>query len=543
MVTAAHSAGTAPTPRSLSLMDTTTGAPQQQLARPAVVMAIGTILSRITGLGRIVAMAFALGVVESRLADTYNIANTLPNVVYELVLGGVLSAVFIPVVVEQIKSARSRDEAAASVSALVGTALALLGIVAVAASVAAPWIMHLFTFRVPGAEGAAQQELATFFFRFFASQILLYGYSSIADGLLNAHDRFAVPMFAPIVNNLVVIATFVAYGLWFESSTAGVWVLAIGTTTGVAAMAAVHWPFVRALPIRLRFVVDVRHPAVKKIVRLSGWAFGYVVVNQIGFAVSLVLANEVQGGPTSYWVAFAFFQLPYGVVAVSIMTALVPTLARLALARDWPTFAVRTSRGLRATAVLLVPVTAGMVALALPGIEVLLQRGVFSASSSELVASVLQMFALGIVPFSAWLLFLRAFYAMQDARTPFLLNLLEVGATIALDFPFFALWGIPGLALAHTLGYVIGAVVAGWVLARRIGGMGGRRTGVELAKTSAAGLLCFAAMWAVLSAAPAAAPWLQLVAGGTAGAVVFFGAAAALRVEDLSVYRRLVRRP
>lgn len=523
-------------------MDSTAKGAQQQLARPAVVMAVGTILSRVTGLGRIIAMAFALGVVETRLADTYNIANTLPNVVYELVLGGVLTAVFIPVVVEQIKSARSPDEASESVSALVGTALAVLGIVSVAASLAAPWIMSLFTFRVPGAAGAEQQELATFFFRFFAFQIVLYGYSSVADGLLNAHDRFAVPMFAPILNNVVVIATFVAYGLWFASSWAGVWVLAIGTTAGVAAMAAVHWPFVRALPIRLRFVVDVRHPAVRKLVRLSGWTFGYVVVNQIGFAVSLVLANAVQGGPTSYWVAFAFFQLPYGVVAVSIMTALVPTLARLSLARDWPNFSLRTSRGLRATAVLLVPVTAGMVALALPGISVLLERGVFSADSSELVAEVLQMFALGIVPFSAWLLFLRAFYSMQDAKTPFLLNLAEVAVTIALDFPFFALWGIQGLALAHTLGYVIGSVLAGWVLARRIGGLGGRKTAVELAKTTLAGLLAFAAMWAVLMAMASSNAWLQLLVGAPVGAAVFFAAAVLMRVEDLSVYRRLIRR-
>lgn len=518
---------------------------ESSLARPAVVMAVGTVLSRATGLGRIIAMAFALGVVESRLADTYNIANTLPNVVYELVLGGVLTAVFIPVLVEQIKTADSDEQAEGGVSALVYSALIVLAVVSVLASLAAPWIMKMFTFRLADSERAAQQELATFFFRFFAFQIFLYGYSAIADGLLNAHDRFAVPMFAPIVNNVVLIGVFTLYGLGYGSGAAGDWLLAIGTTAGVAAMAAVHWPFVRRLPTKLHLVVDFAHPAVKKLVRLSGWTIGYVLVNQIGFAISLILANGVQGGPTAYFIAFAFFQLPYGVVAVSIMTALVPTLARHAIDRDWPAFSLRTARGLRATAVLLIPATAAFVALSLPGVELLLQHGAMSSASSQLVARVLQMFALGIVPFSAWLLFLRAFYAMQDARTPFYLNLFEVATTVALDVPFFVLWKIPGLALAHTCGYVVGSGVAAVALARRVGGLDGRHTALQIAKTSLAGLLAGVAMfgvsWLLSGIGGSLRPLIQLLVGGVSGAGVFFLVARLLRVEDLSIYRRLIR--
>lgn len=503
-------------------------------------MAVGTVLSRLTGLGRIAAMTFALGVVESRLADTYNIANTIPNVLYELVLGGVLTSVFIPVLVEQMRKAESHDEAETGVSALVYTVLLVLAIVSLVACLAAPLVMRLFTFRVAGPEQQTQQELATFFFRFFAFQIVLYGYSAIADGLLNAHNRFAVPMFAPIVNNVVVIVTFVAYG-WIYSGKptdwAGMWLLALGTTAGIGAMAAVHWPFVRRLPTKLRRKIDFAHPGVKKLARLSTWTFGYVATNQAGFFVSLILANGVQGGPTAYFVAFAFFQLPYGVVAVSIMTALVPTLARQAIDGDWEAFALRTARGLRATAVILFPVTAAVVVLALPGIELLLQHGVMSRSSSELVARVLQMFAIGIVPFSAWLLFLRAFYAMQDAKTPFYLNLFEVGATVILDFPFFYWWKIPGLALAHTSGYILGSVAAGLVLSRRVGGLEWAKTWwalgrIAVAAIAAAGGMVGASLWAGHN------PLLQVLLGSLVGGVVFLGFAAALRV-DLSVYRRM----
>src|SRR4051794_20098793 len=171
------------------------------LGRSAVVMAIGTTLSRVTGLGRLVAMAYALGVTESRLADSYNIANTMPNVIYELILGGVLTSVFIPVLVEELRKRRD-DDAWDSVSALVTTSIVVVVALSVVGVVAAPWIIRLFTFRLSGAERAEQQALATFFLRFFAPQIAFYGIAAIAGGLLNAHDRFAVPMFAPILNNV-----------------------------------------------------------------------------------------------------------------------------------------------------------------------------------------------------------------------------------------------------------------------------------------------------------------------------------------------------
>jgi putative peptidoglycan lipid II flippase len=524
------------------------------LARPAAVMAVGTTLSRLTGLGRVVAMAFALGVAESRLADSYNIANTLPNVLYELVLGGVLTSVFIPVLVEELRT-KPHAEAWRSVSALVTASLALLIALTVVAIAAAPLVIDLFTGRVSGVQAGQQHELATFFFRFFAPQIALYGFAAIAAALLNAHGRFAVPMFAPIVNNLVVIGMFLA----FAALTSGVptnasvaadptlkLLLALGTTGGVAAMAAVNWPFLRRLPGRLRVHLDISHPAVRKVARLSAWTLLYVALNTLGFGVSFYLANAKQGGPTAYVTAFAFFQLPYGIAAVSIITALVPRLAARHVDRDVAGFRVAVAGGLRTTALLMLPATAAYLVLARPLIQVLLEHGVVGRASVGLVASTLQMFAVGLLPFAAFLLFARAFYARQDTRTPALVNIAENAVTIALDFALFPGLDVRGLALAHSLGYVAGCGVMAWLLARRVGGLELRRTLRETVKVTLASGVAAAVMVVVAGATAALAvegdlgALVQLATAGVAGLAAFLVAARGLAVQDLSVFRRLL---
>jgi putative peptidoglycan lipid II flippase len=519
-------------------------------------MAVGTALSRVTGLGRLVAAAFALGVTESRLADSYNIANTMPNVIYELVLGGVLTSVFIPVVVEEIRT-RPRDEAWEAVSSLVTTALTVLLAITLFAVVAAPAVIRLFTLRLSGSQAAEQQHLATFFLRVFAPQIVLYGYAALAAGLLNAHDRFAVPMFVPILNNLVVIAIFLVFAAVVGGSPTVTGVdanlgrkllLAVGTTGGVAIMALANWPFVRRLPGRLRPSFRFGHPAVRKLGRLSTWTFGYVISNQITFAIALVLANGVQGGPTAYFTAFAFFQLPYGIATVSIMTALVPTLSAQYVDHDDDGFRARAAGGIRAMALLMVPATAAYLVLSRPLIRTMLEHGVMQAGSSRLVASVLDMLALGLLPFSAFLLLLRAFYARQDTRTPLLVNVVSNAVYLVFSFALFPGFDVRGLALAHSLCYTVAAVLAATLLGRRIGGLESRRTMVELAKVTAASLVSAAAMLVALWVGSAMVgpgdgrAVLQLALGGSAGLAAFLVAARTLRVEDLSLFARLLPR-
>ena len=524
------------------------------LGRSAVVMAVGTTLSRITGLGRLVAMAFALGVTESRLADSYNIANTMPNVIYELILGGVLTSVFIPVLVEELRKKRD-DDAWDSVSALVTTSIAVVIGITVVAVVAAPWIIRMFTFRLSGADQAEQQALATFFLRIFAPQIAFYGIAAVAGGLLNAYDRFAVPMFAPIANNVVVIATFLAFAAIVSGTPdeAGVGtalsqklLLAVGTTAGVALMALAHWPYVRRLPGKLRFRPDFRHPAVRKLARLSLWTLGYVVANQLSFGVGLVLANGVQGGPTAMFTAFAFFQLPYGVAAVSIMTALVPRMSAQAVEGDDEGFRASVSSGMRLMGLLLIPATAGYLVLSRPLITTLLEHGVMSAGSSELVAEVLDMFALGLVPFSFYLLLLRAFYARQDAKTPTLVNVVLNTVYAVFSLILFPAFRVQGLALAHSLCYVTGAVVAGVLLSRRIGGLDTRRTVRALGRTAVASVVAAVAMFLAVRGVNAVMEpsgeraLAQLVAGVAAGGAAFLAAARALGIEELQTLRNLL---
>ena len=524
------------------------------LGRSAVVMAVGTTLSRITGLGRLVAMAFALGVTESRLADSYNIANTMPNVIYELILGGVLTSVFIPVLVEELKKRRD-DDAWDSVSALVTTSIVVVVGLTLAAVVAAPWIIRMFTFRLSGAEQAEQQALATFFLRIFAPQIAFYGIAAVAGGLLNAHDKFAVPMFAPIANNVVVIATFLAFAAIVSGTPdeAGVGtalsqklLLAVGTTGGVALMALAHWPAVRKLPGRLRFRPDFRHPAVRKLARLSVWTLGYVVANQLSFGVGLVLANGVQGGPTAMFTAFAFFQLPYGVAAVSIMTALVPRMSAQAVEGDDDGFRASVSAGMRLMGLLLLPATAGYLVLSRPLITTLLEHGVMSANSSRLVAEVLDMFALGLVPFSFYLLLLRAFYARQDAKTPTLVNVVLNTVYAVFSLILFPPFQVQGLALAHSLCYVTGAAVAGVMLSRRIGGLDTRRTVDSRGRATAASVVAAVAMFLAVQGVNAVMgpggerALVQLLAGSAAGGMAFLVAAKALRIEELQTLRNLL---
>lgn len=526
-------------------------------------MALGTGLSRVTGLARVAAMTYAIGVSESRFADAYNIANTLPNVIYELVLGGVLTSVFLPVLVEDLKTATDDEEASRRVSALFSGTAAALALFTAVAVVLAPIVIGAFSFRLPPGEREIQQVQATFFFRFFALQIFFYGYTAMTAGLLNSYHRFAATAFSPVANNVVVIATFLGAAALLRTHTGAVaqpppavlLLLAIGTTAGVAAMALCQWPSIRRLPLEIRPVrglTHLRRSSFSKLARLSGWIVAHVATNQAGFAVALVLANGIQGGPTAYFIAFSFFQLPYGLVAVSIITAVIPTLAGLWVDGDTETMALRLVRAIRATTTLLLPLTIGMVLLAEPAISLLLEHGVMSAASSKLVSQTLIAFMLGTVPFALWVLVVKTFYALQDSRTPFLLNLLEVGVTVVLDFVLFPRFQIVGLAAAHSAGYWIGATIAIFVLFRRLGRFPELKKLGPMWSTATAAVVSGATTWAVLAFLDGRAMGPEFVegdlrkaalvlVGGLVTVASYYGAGKLLRSGDVTYLERLFR--
>ena len=227
-------------------------------------MSTGTAISRLTGFLRLSAMAFAIGITETRLADAYNVANITPNILYELALGGILTSVVVPVVVEWMQT-RGREVAWDVVRRLFTIAIVVLSAIALLGIVLAPWIVDLYTVGYPDAQREAVHGLATFFLRWFMPQVVFYGIGAVAAGLLNAHRRFAAPMFAPIANNLIVIATFLIFAAMpgpadpAELATgAQQLVLAIGTTLGVVAMTAALWPSVRATGFRFRWLGGIR---------------------------------------------------------------------------------------------------------------------------------------------------------------------------------------------------------------------------------------------------------------------------------------------
>jgi putative peptidoglycan lipid II flippase len=533
--------------------------PEPSLARSTALMATGTLLSRITGLLRVTVLVATLGVGESRLADVYNVANTTPNIIYELVLGGILSSIFVPVFVE-VRNTRGQRQAWHVARATMTIAIAGLGLLAGITMLAAPWIIRLYVHSGSPAERAEAVELGGQLLTMFMPQIVFYGLGAVMTGLLNAHRRFGVPMFAPILNNLVVIAV----GLTFhalvgqqvpqvgEVTTGQKLLLGLGTTAGVVAMTMVQWPFLRRIGFRFHFVWNWRDRAIRKMATLSAYTVGYVVTNQLGYLLVPVLAYGVQGGYTAYTTAFIFFQLPHGVFAVSVMTALLPPLSEYAVARDWAAFRATMARGIRLTAAVLLPAALGYLALAGPIVRLLLEHGVVTEASTSLLVPVLMVFVLGLVPFSTFQLVLRAFYALQDTRTTFRVNLVSVGVNVVVDLLLFNLlpqrWKIPGLAFGHVSSYTVGSALLLYLLSRRIGGLEGSRILGAVGRMLAAGLVMVAATLLVARGVAAAIdPGLgrdlvTVVAGVIVGAGTYLAVARLLRVEELALLLDVVRR-
>jgi putative peptidoglycan lipid II flippase len=516
-------------------------------------MSAGTALSRLTGFLRLAAMAYALGVAESRLADAYNVANTTPNIVYDLALGGIVSSVFIPVFVERLEN-QGRDQAWHTARAVMTAAVLVLGTMTLLGILLSGPIIRLYTYQASGPQVAAARDLASFFLKWFMPQILLYGLGAgVATGLLNAHRRFAAPMYAPIVNNLIAMATFFTFAALPGGDRPDTvtdlqrYVLAIGTTLAVLGMTAALWPSLRSLGFRFRWTIDLADPGFRKIVRLAGWAFVYVLINQAGLLVVIILAARVQGGYTAYASAFVFFQLPYAIFAVSIITALLPTLSSRWADGDRETFRLQLAQGIRGTAFIVVPAALGYVALAQPIVRLLLQHGVTGPESTELVAGVLTIFSLGLFSFCSFQLLLRAFYAMQDTRTPAMINLFAVALNTVVNLILFRYLKVEGLALGHATAYTAAAVASAVILGHRLGGLEGRRLAPALGRIALAGLATGGTAYLVgrwvgqaVGTAGLGGQVIQVGSAIVAGGLVFLAVAAAFRMQELFLIKQMV---
>ncbi|MGH9117538.1 MAG: murein biosynthesis integral membrane protein MurJ [Acidimicrobiales bacterium] len=523
--------------------DVTTG----RLVQSSAVVAVGTAASRITGLVRVAVIGAVFGL--GALADSYALANNTPNMVYELILGGVLSATLVPILVEQA----GRDDPDGA-SAIVTVAAVVLVVISAIGVVAAPAIFQLYAWRLTPEEAAVQAELAVPFMRMFLPQMFFYGLTALATALLHARRRFFAPAFSPILNNVVVCAALLlAAAVAGETLTFALvrenvglqLLIGLGTTAGIVAMTVPLVPAVRRAGWRLRWNLDWKHPAVIQVLRLSGWTVGYVAANQVGLAVLLALAYDQPGQVAAYTFAFVFFQLPHGLIAVSFMTTFVPEMADAAIRRDWPAYRDRLSLGIRLMATLILPASIGYVLLSRPLVSVLLQRGEFDAADARLTAGVLAGFAVGLLGFSVYLFALRGFYALRDTRTPFVLNLVANGLKVALAVALVGDHGAKGLALAYAVSYSVVAVVALVVLGRRVGGIHGRRLAASLARLTLAAAVMGVAVWVVtrtVGGPTGGEAVLQVTVAVVVGVAVYAAALLLLRADEIGGLRSRLRR-
>ncbi len=467
------------------------------ILRAAGTMAVATLVSRITGLLRTMVLAAALGV--GLFADAYNTVNTLPNIVYELLLGGVLTSVIVPLLVHAQE--RDRDDGVAYAQRLATIALTGLVVMTVVAMLAAPLLTSLLNLD----EDPDQYRVATWLARILLVEIVFYGLGAFAQAILNSRGVFGPPAWAPVLNNVVVIATGVAFlvaaglGASPEPRTIApglVWLLGIGTVLGIALQAMVLVPLLRKVGVPLRPRWGLRNTGLREAGALGLWVIGYVAVSQIGVVVALRIANAAQRsgglGSTAFQYASLLFQMPYGIIGVALLTALVPRMSRAAARKDVPGVVEDLSLGTRLSALGLLPVTAVLTVLG-PTLGVLaFARGNTSLDEAEAIGTALAVGAFGLLPMAVTLLQLRVFYAMKDARTPTLIQIGMVTVRVPLLLLVPVVVGpdlvVAGLMLVTSLTYLAGWVIGDLALRRRFGGLRTRETFGPLARIAAVAL-------------------------------------------------------
>jgi putative peptidoglycan lipid II flippase len=492
------------------------------ILRAAGTMAVATLVSRVTGLLRTMVLAAALGV--SLFADAYNTANTLPNIVYELLLGGVLTSVVVPLLVHAQE--RDRDGGAAYAQRLATIAVAGLVVVTALAVLLAPLLTALYGIT----DDPEQVRLANWLARILLVEIVFYGIGALAQAILNSRGVFGPPAWAPVLNNVVVIATgvlFMAAGgpgdLEPMTITPGqVWLLGIGTTLGIAVQSLILLPLLgkAGVPVRPRW--GLKDTGLREVGSLGLWVIGYVAVSQLGVVVATRIANAAtrEGGlgSSAFGYVSLLFQMPYGIIGVALLTALVPRMSRAAARSDVDGVIEDLSLGTRLSALGLLPVSAALTVLGPPLGILVFARGNTSAAQAEAMGSALAAGAFGLLPLAVTLLQLRVFYAMKDARTP---TLIQVGM-VAVRVPLLLLVPVlvepdqvvAGLMVVTSLTYVAGWVIGDLALRRRLGGMHTRETFGPLARMVAASVVAGAAGWLVTNVTD------DVVGASTAGSLV-----------------------
>src|SRR3954468_13536668 len=535
------------------------GAGQESVLRSSRAMAGGTVASRLTGMLREPVVGAALG--TGLLGDAYGLANVVPNIIYILLVGGVLNAVFVPQLVRHIATDHDGGDGYAD-RLITAVGLILLG-VTIAAVLAAPAIVRLYAQDA----SAAELNVATIFARFCLVQIFFYGVFTMYQQVLNSRHSFVAPMYAPILNNVVVIGVFI----WFiaahgthetvDTITVGqMRLLGIGTTAGVIAQAVVLIPAAARIGYHLHPRRDLRGHGLGHAWVLARWTIAFVLVNQLTYVLVARLATSANTGDPGTGVGFSvylkanlLFILPHSIVTVSIVTALLPRMSLAAHEGRMAEVARDVASGVRASCALVLPAAAAYLALGTYVATALYGWGNTSDYEAHMIGVTLQALSVGLVPFTVYYVLLRGFYSIEDTRTPFrinvLLNLLNATLAVALFTLAPGRLQVPALGLALGLSYSLATLYFWHLLSRRLGGLHTYLTVRTLVR------LTLAAAVAFLPAALVAhgiSRWLgwghlavfaALLTGLTLGGLIYIPLAARLRVPEVgAVLGPLLRR-
>ncbi|WP_244242486.1 murein biosynthesis integral membrane protein MurJ [Nocardioides seonyuensis] len=518
----------------------------QRILRSSAVMAAGTVVSRLSGFLRSVLLVAALGGVLR--ADLFSIANTLPNMVYILLAGGIFNAVLVPQLVRRIKD--DLDGGDAYASRVITLSALFLGVVTILLVVVAPVLLRLYldsAFLEP--DRADHLESIVDLTRWCLPQVFFYGMFVLVGQILNARGSFGPMMWAPIANNVIAVAMLLTYLLVYGTATEETRydaldtgpevLLGLGSTLGIVAQLLVLLPYLRRAGFTYRPRFDFRDPELKHTLSLGVWTVLFVVVTQLAYLVVVKLASSgtAAGGEgtgyTVYSSGMLLMMVPHSVVTVSLATAVLPRLSRLAhdgeLGEVGAILAstMRTALALVLPFAVLLPLLAPDVATALFG---------WGAGEGDLFAPTIAMFGPALVFFTVHYLMLRGFYALEQTRRVFFIqvavSVTNVTVALALVPSRPPAETAPLLVVAYLSSYVVGSAISFWVLRRTLGGLHVRRLVRFLVRMAVVLALAAGATWVALWAMaglgedphPAVAMLRAGVAGLVGGVVVLLGA-------------------
>ena len=462
---------------------------QERVLANSAVMAAGTVVSRMSGFVRSTLLAAALG--AQLHADLFNIGNTIPNMLYILLAGGIFNAVLVPQLVRAMRN--DPDGGDAYTNRIITLAAIFLASVTLLLVVAAPWVMRLFLssdFNDP--DLAAQRESVVAFARLCLPQVFFYGMYVLVGQILNARGRFGPMMWAPIANNVISVAVLlvylVVYGPATQSELFGAFttdqelLLGIGSTLGIVAQFVILLPFLRSAGFRYHARFDFRGTGLGHTLRLGVWTVLFVIVNQVAYTVVVRLASggtagSLGGNGTGYSIyssTFLIMMVPHSVVTVSLATAILPRLSARAAESDLPAVARTLTDTLRTALAIVIPFALLLPLIALDVSNVIWGHGA-AAESYDLYAPSLALFGSGLVFFTVHYLMLRGFYALERTRTVFWIQCAVAATNIVVALVLVratdARHTSPSLVLAYTASYLVGSVISYVVLLRLLGGL------------------------------------------------------------------------